>query len=84
MNTTFAATGLRQTAASTGHVSRFLKIVRDGLEERRKRRELRAALLSLSDNDLLDIGTTRGEIDYIVSNPGADPRGCLIRRDASD
>jgi uncharacterized protein YjiS (DUF1127 family) len=81
MNTTFTGTGLRQTTASTGHVSRLLKIVRDGFEERRKRREVRAALLNLSDRDLIDIGTTRGEIDYVASNRGADPRGCLIGRD---
>lgn len=23
----------------------------------------------------MDIGTTRGEIDYVASNPGLDPRG---------
>src|SRR5258708_37159493 len=32
----------------------------------------------LSDRELMDIGTTRGEIDYVASNRGIDPRG--IRR----
>ena len=32
-------------------------------------------LCDLSDRELMDIGTTRGEIDYIASNQGIDPRG---------
>jgi len=32
-------------------------------------------LCDLSDRELMDIGTTRGEIDYVVSNRGIDPRG---------
>ena len=29
----------------------------------------------LSDTELMDIGTTRGEIDYVASSRGIDPRG---------
>jgi uncharacterized protein YjiS (DUF1127 family) len=35
---------------------------------------LRAALFELSDRELMDIGTTRGEIDYVASNRSRDPR----------
>ncbi|WP_247278265.1 MULTISPECIES: hypothetical protein [unclassified Bradyrhizobium] len=30
---------------------------------------------NLSDTELMDIGTTRGEIDYVASHQGIDPRG---------
>jgi uncharacterized protein YjiS (DUF1127 family) len=43
--------------------------------EWRKRQRLRATLCDLSDRELMDIGTTRGEIDYIASNRSIDPRG---------
>ncbi|WP_449381935.1 DUF1127 domain-containing protein [Bradyrhizobium sp. UFLA05-112] len=29
----------------------------------------------LSDRELVDIGITRGEIDYVASHRGIDPRG---------
>jgi len=41
----------------------------------RKRQRLRATLCDLSDRELMDIGTTRGEIDYVASNRSIDPRG---------
>ncbi|MGB6588576.1 MAG: DUF1127 domain-containing protein, partial [Pseudolabrys sp.] len=43
--------------------------------ERRKRQRLRATLCDLSDRELMDIGTARGEIDYIASIRDIDPRG---------
>ena len=36
---------------------------------------LRATLSKLSDTELMDIGTTRGEIDYVAAHRGIDPRG---------
>ena len=42
----------------------------------RKRRRL-TNLCDLSDRELLDIGITRGEIDYLASHRGCDPRGVL-------
>jgi uncharacterized protein YjiS (DUF1127 family) len=36
---------------------------------------LQITLWNLSDRELMDIGTTRGEIDYVASNRDADPRG---------
>ena len=75
MSTTFGATGLGQTAASMQRVSRFFKKYWGPLQERRKRERLRATLCDLSDRELMDIGTTRGEIDYVASNRSIDPRG---------
>ena len=75
MSTTYGATGLGQTAASTQRVSSFFKRFWAAFQERRKHHRLRATLCDLSDRELMDIGTTRGEIDYVASNRGIDPRG---------
>ena len=75
MSTTYGATGLGQTAVSIRRVSSLFKGYWDAFQERRKRQRLRATLCDLSDTELMDIGTTRGEIDYVVSNRGMDPRG---------
>lgn len=45
------------------------------VQEWRKWERLRADLGSLSDQELMDIGISRGEIDYVASNRDADPRG---------
>ena len=47
----------------------------NAFQEWRKRQRLRATLCDLSDRELMDIGTTRGEIDYVASNRTIDPRG---------
>ena len=73
MSATYDATGLRQSAAPARRVSGAFKRYWDAFRERRTRQRLRAALRSLSDRELMDIG--RGEIDYIVSNRSVDPRG---------
>ena|ERR1700730_9385439 len=75
MSTTYDATWLRQTVASTRRVSSFFKRHWGAFQERRKRQRLLANLCDLSDRELMDIGTTRGEIDYVASNRGVDPRG---------
>jgi uncharacterized protein YjiS (DUF1127 family) len=46
----------------------------NAFQEWRKRQRL-ANLCDLSDRELMDIGTTRGEIDYVASNRLVDPRG---------
>jgi uncharacterized protein YjiS (DUF1127 family) len=61
MSTTYGATGLGQTAASTRRVSSAFKNFWGAFQERRKRQRLRATLCDLSDRELMDIGTTRGE-----------------------
>jgi len=75
MSTTYGATGLGQAAALAYRVSRFFKRRWDVLQERRERQKLRDALSNLSDRDLMDIGISRGEIDYAASHRGIDPRG---------
>jgi len=75
MSTTYGATGLGRTAASTRRVSSVFKRYWGAFQERRKRQMLRATLCDLSDRELMDIGTTRGEIDYAASNRSFDPRG---------
>ena len=75
MSTTYGATRLGQTAASTRRVSSFFKRYWGAFQERRRRQRLRATLCDLSDRELMDIGTTRGEIDYVALNQGIDRRG---------
>jgi uncharacterized protein YjiS (DUF1127 family) len=75
MSTTHGATGLGQRAVSTRRVSSFFKTYWGAFQERRKRQRLRATLCDLSDRELMDIGTTRGEINYVASNRHVDPRG---------
>jgi uncharacterized protein YjiS (DUF1127 family) len=75
MSTTYGATGLGQMAASTRRVSTFFTRYWGAFQERRKRQRLRANLCDLSDRELMDIGTTSGEIDYVAWNRGIDPRG---------
>ena len=70
MSTTYGATGLRQTTASTRRAFSFFRKYWSALQERRERR-----LSVLSDGEPIDIGTTRGEIDYVASNRSIDPRG---------
>lgn len=47
----------------------------NAFQEWRKRGRLRTQLCRLTDSELVDIGITRGEIDYVASNRGIDPRG---------
>jgi uncharacterized protein YjiS (DUF1127 family) len=75
MSTTHSTTWLERTSISTRSVSSFIWKYWDAFQERRERQKLRAAWSNLSDRDLMDIGITRGEIDYVASNRGIDPRG---------
>jgi uncharacterized protein YjiS (DUF1127 family) len=75
MSTTYGTSWLEWTSVSTRHVSSFIRKYWDAFRERRERQKLRATLSSLSDTELMDIGTTRGEIDYVASHRGIDPRG---------
>jgi len=60
------------TAASTRSVLSLLKRYWRAFQERRQRQSLRAALPYLSDRELMDIGLTRGEIDYITPQRAID------------
>ena len=75
MSTTYGATGSQQTGASMRRVPSFFKRYWGAFQQRRKRERLRATLCDLSDRELMDIGTTRGEIDHVAANRSIDPRG---------
>ena len=47
----------------------------NAFQEWRKRQRLIGNISDLSDRELMDIGITRGEIDYVASNRSIDPRG---------
>jgi uncharacterized protein YjiS (DUF1127 family) len=47
----------------------------NAFQEWRKRKKLRTQLSHLTDSELMDIGVTRGEIDYVASNRSIDPTG---------
>jgi uncharacterized protein YjiS (DUF1127 family) len=60
------------TAASTRSFLGLLKRYWHAFQERRQRQSLRADLAYLSDRELMDIGLTRGEIDYITPQRAID------------
>jgi len=72
MNTTFRTTGLAQTTGSTRDVFSLFRRYWGAFQERRKRQRERAELYRLTDWELMDIGMTRGEIEYVVSNRSFD------------
>src|SRR5262249_1332157 len=75
MSTMHGPTWLERTSVSTRQVYSFFWKCWDAFQEHRERQKLHAALSRLSDRELVDIGTARGEIDYIASRRGIDPRG---------
>ena len=60
---------------SARQVINFLEAYWAAFQERREGARLRTDLFELSDRELMDIGISRGEIDYVASNRGLDPRG---------
>ena len=75
MYTALGAAELKQATRSTQRVSNFLGSCWGAFQQWRKRDRLRTELYGLNDRELMDIGITRGEIDYFASNGGIDPRG---------
>ena len=75
MTTTHGTPWLEWTSVSTRHVTSFIWKCWDAFQERRERQKLSTILSGLSDAELMDIGTTRGEIDYVVLHRDIDPRG---------
>jgi uncharacterized protein YjiS (DUF1127 family) len=69
------AAELKQATRSTQRVSNFLGSCWWAFLQWRKRDRLRTELYGLNDRELMDIGITRGEIDYFASNRGIDPQG---------
>jgi uncharacterized protein YjiS (DUF1127 family) len=62
-------------AAAERQVYSPLEAYWNAFQEWRKRERLRTQLCRLTDNELMDIGITRGEIDYVASNRSIDPTG---------
>ena len=75
MYTTLGAAELKRATKPTRRVSNFLGSCWGAFQQWRKRDRLRTELYGLNDRELMDIGTTRGEIDYVASHRGIDPRG---------
>jgi uncharacterized protein YjiS (DUF1127 family) len=73
MSTTNGTTWLERTPVSTRHVSSFIWKYWNAFRERCERRKLLVTLSSLSDTELMDIGITRSEIDYVASRPARHP-----------
>jgi uncharacterized protein YjiS (DUF1127 family) len=59
-------------AAPTQGILALLRQYWRAFQARRQRESLRVALADLSDRDLMDIGLTRGEIDYITPQRAID------------
>jgi uncharacterized protein YjiS (DUF1127 family) len=67
-NTELTATGKRQVYSP-------LETYWNAFQDWRKRERMRAELCRLTDSELMDIGITRGEVDYLASNRSIDPTG---------
>jgi uncharacterized protein YjiS (DUF1127 family) len=75
MSTTYGTAGTGRITAAPSRISGLVRKCRDALQERFTRGRLQVTLDGLSDRELMDIGTTRGEIDYVAANRASDPRG---------
>ena len=75
MSTIYIETHLREAANPLRRAANIFRRHWAAFQDSRKRRSLRTALCDLSDRELIDIGTTRGEIDYVASHREIDPRG---------
>ena len=76
MSTTYGATGLAQTdRIDAARLQLFQEILGCVSRMAQTPRGYEPTLCDLSDRELMDIGTTRGEIDYVASNRDIDPRG---------
>ena len=75
MYTALGAAELKQATKSTQRVSNFLGSCWGAFQQWRQRDRLRTELYGLNDRELMDIGITRGEIDYFASNRSIDQRG---------
>ena len=72
MSMTHSAAGLGHTTDSTLRVFSSLRSCWVAFQEWRQRGRLGNELYNLSDRTLMDIGMTRGEIEYVVSNRSFD------------
>jgi len=72
MSTIQGTTELRPATAKR-QVYSPLEAYWNAFQEWRKREKLRTELCRLTDSELMDIGITRGEIDYVASNRSISP-----------
>lgn len=79
MSTIYSTSWLERTSASTRCVCSLFWECWDAFQEWSDRQKLHAMLSNLSDRELMDIGASRGEIDYVVSNSDIGPRGIRSR-----
>lgn len=75
MSVIYRTAGLAQTTTSQRRDSSTFKSFWDAYQDWRKWERLRSDLCNLSDRELMDIGISRGEVDYVATNRDADPRG---------
>jgi len=68
MSTIQEITKLQPPATTKRQVYSPLEAYWKAFQEWRKRRRLQTELYRLTDSELMDIGITRGEIDYVASN----------------
>jgi uncharacterized protein YjiS (DUF1127 family) len=73
MSTIYGTTGLGPASAKRQVYGPF-EAYWNSFQEWRKRDRLRTELHRLTDSELLDIGISRGEIDYVASHRDTDPR----------
>jgi uncharacterized protein YjiS (DUF1127 family) len=64
----------QQTSGSTRRVASFIWKYWGAFQQHRERQKLRATMSGLSDRELMDIGTSRSEIDYVASHRGIAQR----------
>ena len=74
MTTIYEAAGSGQAIILSQRFASLFRSLWDAFWERRRRQQVHASLSDLSDRELMDIGTTRGEIDYVAANRSLDPR----------
>jgi hypothetical protein len=75
MNTAHVAVRHYPTTRSTHRAFHFFGRHWGAFQERRKRATLPADLCALDYRELMHIGITRGEIDFVASNSSIGPRG---------
>jgi uncharacterized protein YjiS (DUF1127 family) len=68
MHTIHEITNLQHPATSNGQLYSSLEAYWKAFQEWRKRRRLESESCRLTDRELLDIGITRSEIDYVAAN----------------
>jgi uncharacterized protein YjiS (DUF1127 family) len=75
MSTIYVTTNFEQTSRPMRRAVRLFERLWSMVREWRRRNSLRGAMYDLSDRELQDIATTRGEIEYVARCRFVDPRG---------